>query len=182
MSKFTNPLYNIKIASPCSADWTEMMGDERKRYCGDCKLNVYNLSEMTKTQAEDLIIKSEGNLCVRFYRRADGTILTQDCPVGWQKIKQHTRVFAATAFSLIVSLFSGLLFVSIFTKPKELLKKFPTVFLIPTPEMRHTTGVMALPSPTPKKKPTTKATPENDKSDVTIGRPMIIGGISPGKD
>jgi Ni2+-binding GTPase involved in maturation of urease and hydrogenase len=94
MSKYANPLNNIKIASPCSADWNEMLGDERKRYCGDCKLNVYNLSEMTKAQAENLIIESEGSLCVSFYRRADGTVLTKDCPVGWQKIKNKTKVFA----------------------------------------------------------------------------------------
>ena len=40
MSNFTNPLDNIRIASPCSANWDEMFGDERKRFCGDCKLNV----------------------------------------------------------------------------------------------------------------------------------------------
>ena len=49
MNKFTNPLDNIKIASPCSADWDAMIGNERSRHCGDCKLNVYNLSGMTKT-------------------------------------------------------------------------------------------------------------------------------------
>ncbi len=42
MNKFTNPLSNIKIASPCSQDWNEMIGTERKRFCGECKLNVYN--------------------------------------------------------------------------------------------------------------------------------------------
>lgn len=103
MAKYANPLNNIKIASPCSADWNEMIGNERKRYCGDCKLNVYNLSEMTKAQAENLIIESEGNLCVRFYRRSDGTVLTQDCPVGWQKIKNRTKVFVTAAASIVFS-------------------------------------------------------------------------------
>ncbi len=116
MSKFTNPLYNIKIASPCSADWNEMMGDERKRYCGDCKLNVYNLSEMTKAQAENLIVKSEGSLCVRFYRRADGTILTKDCPVGWQKVKNRMKVYSTAAASLIFSCLGAIGLHSIFAK------------------------------------------------------------------
>ena len=31
----------IQIATPCTADWESMVGDERTRYCGDCKLNVY---------------------------------------------------------------------------------------------------------------------------------------------
>jgi hypothetical protein len=116
MSKFANPLHNIKIASPCSADWNEMIGDERKRYCGDCKLNVYNLSEMTKAQAENLIIESEGSLCVRFYRRADGTVLTQDCPVGWQRIKNRTKVFATAAASIIFSFLGAVGINSTFNK------------------------------------------------------------------
>ena len=72
-AKFSSPLNNIKIASPCSQDWDAMIGSERKRYCGDCKLNVYNLSGMSRTEAENLLSNSEGRLCVRFYRRADGT-------------------------------------------------------------------------------------------------------------
>jgi hypothetical protein len=74
MSKFTNPLNNIKIASPCNADWNEMVGDERTRFCGECKLNVYNLSGMSQREAENLLINSEGRLCVRFYKRADGAV------------------------------------------------------------------------------------------------------------
>ena len=107
MENFTNPLNNIKIASPCSANWEEMYGDNRKRFCGECKLNVYNLSGMTKAEAENLLSNSEGRLCVRFYRRNDGTILTQDCPVGWQAIKKRVSGIAAAAFSMIVGLFGG---------------------------------------------------------------------------
>ena len=120
MSKYTNPLNNIKIASPCSADWNEMIGNERKCYCGDCKLNVYNLSEMTKAQAENLIIESEGNLCVRFYRRADGTVLTKNCPVGWQKIKNRAKIYATAAASVLFSFFSALGFNSLLMKNDEI--------------------------------------------------------------
>jgi len=56
MSKFTNPLNNIKIASPCSQNWNEMIGTERERYCGECKLNVYNLSGMSRIEAENLLL------------------------------------------------------------------------------------------------------------------------------
>lgn len=59
-----------------------MDGDQRVRFCQQCKLNVYNLSEMTKKDAEDLILEKEGKLCVRFYKRLDGTVLTRDCPLG----------------------------------------------------------------------------------------------------
>jgi hypothetical protein len=119
MPRFYSPLNNLKIASPCSADWEGMYGDERKRFCGECKLNVYNLSGMTRGEAEALLENSEGRLCVRYYQRPDGTVLTADCPVGWAKVRQRLSAAATAAFSLIVTLLSGVLFVSFFNRPSE---------------------------------------------------------------
>ncbi len=114
MSKFSNPLDNVKIASPCSQDWDAMIGVGRKRYCGECKLNVFNLSQMTRQEAESFLINSEGRLCVRFYRRSDGTILTQDCPVGWQAVKKRVSKTAAAFVSLLFGLLSGIGFLNYF--------------------------------------------------------------------
>ncbi len=108
MKKFTNPLNKIKIASPCPANWNEMYGDERKRHCAECKLNVYNLSDMTRQEAENFLINSEGRVCVKFYRRSDGTVLTQDCPVGWAKMKRNISRAATSVFSICVGIFSGI--------------------------------------------------------------------------
>ncbi len=116
MEKFINPLENIRIASPCSADWNEMIGNERQRFCGACKLNVYNLSGMSKREAENLILQSEGRLCVRFYRRADGTVLTKDCPVGWQAIKRYVSKTATAFASLVFTALSGIGLVNYFAK------------------------------------------------------------------
>lgn len=107
-AKFSSPLNNIKVASPCSQDWDAMIGTERKRYCGECKLNVYNLSGMTRTEAENLILNSEGRLCVRFYRRTDGSVLTEDCPVGWRAIKMRMTKTATAFASLLFGLLGGL--------------------------------------------------------------------------
>lgn len=109
MRNFTNPLDNIHVASPCSANWNEMYGNDRKRFCGDCKLNVYNLSDMTRQEAENLLMNSEGRLCVRFFRRADGTVLTKNCPVGWQAVKRRASRVATAAFSIITAFLSGIL-------------------------------------------------------------------------
>lgn len=140
MSKFDSPLTNIRVASPCPADWNEMYGDNRKRFCGDCKLNVYNLSGMTRDEAEALIMNAEGRMCVRFYKRADGSVLTADCPVGWAKVKQRTRVFAAAAFSLLMALFTGVFFVSLLSKKQPILGKLKIPYVSPT--SRYTVGVM----------------------------------------
>jgi hypothetical protein len=168
MSNFDDPLKNIRIASPCSANWDEMYGNERKRFCGDCKLNVYNLSGMSRKEAEDLIRNSEGRLCVRFYRRPDGSILTQDCPVGWAKIKQRVNAAATAFFSLLIGLFGGLFFVSAFSSREHTQTVgeivVPTATPIPTPEYEHLMGAVAYPTPVPKQTP-----------QVSMGLPEIKG-------
>src|SRR3954452_3568783 len=75
-------LDDIRIASPCPARWEDMVGDRRSRHCQECDRSVYDLSEMTAAQALDLIRERNGRLCVRLYRRADGRVMTADCPVG----------------------------------------------------------------------------------------------------
>lgn len=117
--RFTSPLENVEIASPCSQDWNQMIGTDRKKFCGECKLNVYNLSGMTKQEAENLLINSEGRLCVRFYRRADGSILTKDCPVGWQAIKRRVSKTATAAASLLFAALSGIGLANYFAKTSE---------------------------------------------------------------
>lgn len=107
-TKYTNPLDRVTVAAPCSADWDEMIGDERARFCGQCKLNVYNLSGMTRRQAESLIASAEGRLCVRFYRRADGTILTGNCPVGLRAVKRRLSRAASATLSATLSFLAGL--------------------------------------------------------------------------
>ena len=119
MKKFTNPLENIRVASPCKADWNVMLGNERRKFCGECKLNVYNLSGMTEREAENLLIESEGRLCVRFYRRADGSILTKDCPVGWQAIKRRVSKTATAFTSLVFGVISGLGLTAFFSYSNE---------------------------------------------------------------
>lgn len=77
-----DPLDDLQIASPCGVAWSSMRGAERVRYCEHCRLNVYNLSAMSRADAEALVRQTEGRLCVRFYRRRDGTMLTSNCPEG----------------------------------------------------------------------------------------------------
>lgn len=145
MSRFDSPLSNIKIASPCAANWDEMYGDEQKRFCGDCKLNVYNLSGMSKSAAENLLMETEGRLCVRYYKRADGTILTADCPVGWEMVKRRLSVCTTAIFSLVISLLTGLFFVSLFSKQTKIGVPLPIPFATSTPHDVPTMGAIAMP-------------------------------------
>lgn len=160
MNKFTNPMNNLKIASPCSANWDEMVGDNRKRFCGECKLNVYNLSGMSKTEAENLIENAEGRLCVRFYKREDGTVLTKDCPVGWAAIKSRVSKTAAAFASLIIGLVSGLGFTAAYNKT----------------EQERLMGAVTLATPTPTPKATPKSTP---KKPPIMGKIVVIPKNTP---
>jgi len=110
------PLDKIKVAAPCSAEWRFMYGDDRVRFCGQCSQNVYNLSEMTREEAEDLIRKTDGQLCVRFYRRKDGTVLTNNCPVGLRAIKAKYNTTKATLLKAVLALLAYLGVLSLINK------------------------------------------------------------------
>lgn len=95
----------LRVAKPCQRDWSKMTGDDRTRFCTDCKLNVYDLSAMTTEEARELIREKEGGeLCVRFYQRADGTVLTKDCPVGVVRRKRTVLAAAGAALASLTGL------------------------------------------------------------------------------
>lgn len=105
-------LESLRIATPCSADWSDMKGDDYARFCGRCEKNVYDLSALSREAAEQLVAEKEGRMCVRFYQRADGTVLTNDCPVGVHRERLRQRIWnrvagAATSAALLVGLWSG---------------------------------------------------------------------------
>lgn len=98
---------DLEIASPCSADWSAMQGDAKRRFCSQCQLHVHDLSAMTRPEAEAILeAAGQGRVCVRFYRRLDGTVLTQDCPVGLRQRLRRAKARLATAAA---GLLSGLL-------------------------------------------------------------------------
>lgn len=104
-----DPLKNLRVAAPCEVSWDGMAGDERVRHCALCSLNVYNFAEMTGDEVRALLARTEGRVCGRLYRRADGTMLTRDCPSGLRALRQRMSRLA-TAF--IAALFSVTAFAS----------------------------------------------------------------------
>jgi hypothetical protein len=100
-------LDEIRIATPCTASWDEMTGNDTVRFCGECKLNVYNLSNMTAASAALLVDQTEGRLCVRLYKRKDGTVLTEDCPVGVRARLHRMGRAAGMALTALLGLFTG---------------------------------------------------------------------------
>ncbi len=158
-------LENIQIASPCHAQWDQMIGDDRVRYCGSCEKNVFNLSAMTRDEAESLIIASGSKICVRMYKRTDGTVMTEDCTVGAKK-KRRKRLAAAlvgaAALGAAVSM-------SVKLKSAHDARRASDRTQLEHGEMTSMTGAMVPvvdPSPPPEVAP----------------REMIQGGIGPAPD
>jgi hypothetical protein len=150
MPKLTSPLDHLRIAAPCPADWDQMFSfeDERVRFCSQCNLNVYNLSDMSRPEAEALITKTEGRMCVRLYRKADGSVLTRNCPVGLKAVKRRVAWMAQVILGMALSLVSVIgLYIfhmgrkphpsppSIFESHEALMGAIPPRPLAPPPEI-----------------------------------------------
>ncbi len=149
-------LDRVKIAAPCHANWDKMEGDERARHCQDCRLNVYNLSDMSRKEAEELVRKNEGQrLCVRFYRRNDGTILTDNCPVGVRRLRNLAIAkWAALASAVSAILYfpfaKAMSFVGVQSSPaiskgnRALIGNIATPLIPPTPVNPPTVGKISI--------------------------------------
>jgi hypothetical protein len=101
-----DPLRNLRVASPCPVSWEGMTGDDRVRFCGQCRLHVYNFAEMTGDEVRALVSQTEGRVCGKLYRRADGTVLTHDCPVGLRAVRRRLARVAGASLAAIISLFT----------------------------------------------------------------------------
>lgn len=100
-------LNNITIPSPCNADWNSMIGNDQVRFCQHCNLDVHNLSQMTRAQAQRLVARSGKRLCVRYHQDAAGRPAT--LPVGRKlhHIARRASRIAAGAFTATLSITSA---------------------------------------------------------------------------
>jgi hypothetical protein len=89
-------LPNLRIGFACKQRWEDMMGDDRVRACGGCDRPVFNLSSMTRSDAEAVLATRGLTPCVRFYRRPDGTVMTTDCPTGARRGARRLAVVASS--------------------------------------------------------------------------------------
>jgi hypothetical protein len=102
-------LDQVKVASPCPAKWDDMIGDARKRLCLGCDKHVFDISALSREEAEQFLQDNAGGeVCLRYYQRADGTIMTSDCAVGVTRRRRKKVALAvagagALAFGAVTS-------------------------------------------------------------------------------
>lgn len=76
------PIESYRRATPCASDWNAMSGTDRFRMCSQCKLYLYDFTNLELQEAKDIVYQREGNQVTSFYRRKDGKFLVKDCPAG----------------------------------------------------------------------------------------------------
>ncbi|MFL6229990.1 MAG: carboxypeptidase-like regulatory domain-containing protein [Pyrinomonadaceae bacterium] len=101
-----DPLRSLRVATPCRVSWEGMTGDARVRFCHECSLRVYNFSELRAEEARALVTRTEGRVCGRLYRPADGSVITRDCPVGLRAARRRVARVAGASLAAIISLFT----------------------------------------------------------------------------
>jgi hypothetical protein len=88
----------LQVVAPCNEDWDRMPGGDDIRFCGKCRQNVYNLSALTESQAREL---AQGPVCVRFFHRGDGTVITRKCPPMMEAARRRLVALAAGGLALL---------------------------------------------------------------------------------
>lgn len=100
-------LTNLRLAAPCNKDWDNMPGDERVRFCNACSKNVYNISDMSTKDADTFLRENGVSKCMRIFRRTDGTVINDNCPVGLRKLRDGFRWAAALVTGAISFCFAA---------------------------------------------------------------------------
>lgn len=101
-------LEQIHIPAPCSQSWEAMTGEEQARFCERCQKSVHNLSAMTRPEAERLVTRMGGHLCVRIETRVDGSIITREVPAKMGIARRGVFAGLSYAAALLLSGWTGL--------------------------------------------------------------------------
>jgi hypothetical protein len=125
--------------------WDDMTGNDRIRFCARCKLNVYNLTQMSEGDIETVIRETEGKLCARLYDRGDGTATAGDCPPG--RARKLARRALAVGLVFMVAAFAWMIRVPGRTNRTQLPTPIREIVDWIAPEPPAVMGKMILPVP-----------------------------------
>ena len=68
----------LQIQKPCPKTWSELAGDEKKRFCSTCCLHVHNAAELTRMEALTLAADTGARVCMLFQLDPDGAPVFRD--------------------------------------------------------------------------------------------------------
>jgi hypothetical protein len=71
----TVSLETVSIERPCPKRWSELVGDDTRRFCSECRLHVTNLSALTRAEGETFLAdQGGGRVCVTYVPDASGGV------------------------------------------------------------------------------------------------------------
>lgn len=100
-------LDNISIAAPFSVGWDNMSRTEKIRFCNQCSKNVYDISAMSESEAMKFLAAQETTPCLRLFRRTDGTIIFDNCPVGLRRVRNRVKRSMKFVSTILVTIISS---------------------------------------------------------------------------
>lgn len=62
------------ISQHCTANWEQMRGDDKRRFCEHCQRHVHNVSAMSPTERETFARPENMRECVFYSQRNDGEV------------------------------------------------------------------------------------------------------------
>lgn len=68
----------LQIHKPCPKSWSQLVGDERRRFCSECSLHVHNAEELTRNEAQALVSEARGRVCMRVSYDPSGAPIFRD--------------------------------------------------------------------------------------------------------
>lgn len=162
------------IKKPCSENWHEMSGDDRRRFCEHCSCHVYNLTGMNMEQISALKKQNGGKLCGMFLMPAACDEGVEESPqdAGLPMVKPLALGIGVASFALAACQSDYSSF-SANNHPAQTFAKPPhaspdqTEFVKPCPHQTKPPEIKPRP-------------PQNNQTKPPLGpdRPeMIMGGI-----
>jgi hypothetical protein len=84
-----------------------MIGNDQVRFCEHCTLDVHNLSLLTRNQAQRLVTRSKGRLCIRYHHDSTGRPIMLPVAQKLYRIGRRVSRIAAGAFTATLSVTSA---------------------------------------------------------------------------
>ena len=95
-----------KIATPCTANWDQMPGDDRRRFCEGCGKHVYNVSSMTPKDRGEFAKPIHQHECITYIHRANGTLVDLSL---WASLRRRFPALRLVRWSAIIALLPAIL-------------------------------------------------------------------------
>ncbi len=86
--------------------WSNMAGDDKRRFCEQCQLHVHNLSEMNETEQHALLLRTRERRCVTYEMQEGITPVSIGKWKMFQRLPRSWRRCAAVLATLLPMAFT----------------------------------------------------------------------------